>query len=166
MSHLCRINTNIDFIAMTINSLLNQPTCLVANPDTMFVYSMGLAIGDRVVRRKAFGTKHHGIYAGLINGQPIVAENQRGFGVRYVTLSEFLHNDYSTLSHIEPLSEPGRADVLPIIEQFIGTPYNLVTFNCEHFAHLVQYGRARSVQAQIAWGAFLLSISSLLSFVS
>jgi len=166
MSHLCRINTANDFTAMTTYPLLNQPACLIANPDTMFVYSMSLSIGDRVVRRKAFGTRHHGIYAGLHNGQPVIAENQRGFGVRYVTLSEFLLNDYSTLSHIEPLTEPRRADVLPVIEQFLGTPYNLVTFNCEHFAHLVQYGRARSVQAQIAWGAFLLSISSLLSIVS
>lgn len=129
MSHLCRRNTANDFTAMTINQLLNQPACLAANPDTMFVYSMGLTVGDRVVRRKAFGTKHHGIYAGLINGQPVVAENQRGFGVRYATLSEFLLNDYSTLSHIEPLTEPRRDDILPVIEQFLGTPYNLVTFN-------------------------------------
>lgn len=131
-----------------------------------FITATGLAIGDRVVRRKAFGTKHHGIYAGISNGQPIVAENQRGFGVQYVPLSDFLLNDFSTLSHIELLSDAQRADVLPRIEHALGKPYNLVTFNCEHFANLVQYGRARSTQAQTAWGIFLFFISSLLTFVS
>ncbi|MCY7358864.1 MAG: lecithin retinol acyltransferase family protein [Rudanella sp.] len=160
------MNTANNFIALTANPLLTSPACLTANPDQLFVYSTGLQIGDRVVRRKSFGTTHHGIYAGISNGQPIIAENQRGFGVRYVTLSEFLLHDFSSLHHIEPITNLGRVDVLPVIEKFLGTPYNLVTFNCEHFAHLIQHGRARSVQAQVAWGIFLFFVSSLLASVS
>ena len=60
-----------------------------------------LQIGDRLVRNKGgIFSKHHGVYAGEDDyGTPIVAENQRGHGVRLISLSEFLLNDASTVSY-------------------------------------------------------------------
>lgn len=151
---------------MNTRSVDCQPFCKTTDSDLDFVYVAGLCVGDRLIRRKAFGTKHHGIFAGIQDGQALIAENQLGFGVRYVTLSEFLLHDYSNLHRIEPISESAHTDVTGIIEHFLGKPYNLVTFNCEHFAHLVQYGQARSSQARNAWIIFGFLLSSLLSIIS
>ena len=151
---------------MTIHRLSNQAGCGTSSQDNHFVDAVGLGVGDRIVRRKAFGTKHHGIYVGLEAGRAVVAENQWGFGVRQVSLLEFLRNDYRNLYRIEPLPAGQQTDVHRIIKCFLGKPYNLVTFNCEHFAHLVQYGRARSSQARNAWILVSLFAGSLLSCVS
>ena len=50
-----------------------------------------LKIGDRLVRNKGgILTKHHVLYVGKWNGEHLIAENQIGFGVRYITLDQFM----------------------------------------------------------------------------
>lgn len=50
-----------------------------------------LKIGDRLVRTKGWVlSKHHVLYAGFFNNQHLIAENQNGYGVRYITLDQFL----------------------------------------------------------------------------
>lgn len=50
-----------------------------------------IRIGDRLIRNKGgIFSKHHALYAGFWKNQHLIAENQLGFGVRYITLREFL----------------------------------------------------------------------------
>ena len=51
-----------------------------------------LNIGDRLIRTKGgILSKHHVIYAGLWENEHLIAENQNGYGVRYIRLNEFLN---------------------------------------------------------------------------
>ena len=49
-----------------------------------------LRIGDLSGRTKGIFSTHYMVYIGIENGDILVAENQNGFGVRYVTLNEAL----------------------------------------------------------------------------
>ena len=151
-------------IALTLQPSYNY---FVPVSDIDFVLTYGLQIGDRIVRGKSFAAKHHGIYVGLRNGKVMVAENQSGLGVRYVKLSDFLMNDYTNLARIEsfPGTEAQRDEVISMVESCVGKTYNFIRFNCEHFAHLVQYGQARSSQAQNVWTVILFIVTSLLTLV-
>lgn len=107
-----------------------------------------LKTGDRLVRSKGILSKHHGIFAAYENGVAWIAENQSGKGVQYVQLSEFLLNDPDTLERIEKFNgtEHQRASIVPRINNLLGTSYDLINFNCEHFAEYVQNGKAKSRQ--------------------
>ncbi len=112
-----------------------------------------LKIGDRILRPKGLIFKHHGIYVGIHNGIPLVAENQVGVGVRCVTLSGFLHGNISNIVGIERFnkSEDMRRKIIPRIEKLLGTQYDLVNFNCEHFAEFIQHGKPKSQQVKNAF---------------
>lgn len=133
-----------------------------------FVNYYNLKIGDRVVREKGIVSKHHGIYAGIDNGRAWVAENQRGNGVQYITLSEFLLGNENTLTRIERFkqSEYERQNVISRINALLGKPYDLVNFNCEHFAELIQTGNIQSRQVRNAVGVTVFALFLGLLFSS
>jgi hypothetical protein len=116
--------------------------------DIDFAYSKGLQLGDRLVRDKGVFSKHHGIYVGVHNNIPLVAECQAQKGVQYVALCDFLLRDGNFLKRIEKFSgtEYARTQIIPRINQLLGTQYDLINFNCEHFAELIQTGTAKSKQ--------------------
>jgi Lecithin retinol acyltransferase len=114
-----------------------------------FAHRHGLEIGDRLVRAKGVITAHHGIFIGHNGfGIPLVAENQRGYGVQIVSLETFMKHDESLLWRIErfPGSAAERRQVVPRIKALLGKEYDLINFNCEHLAELVQYGKSKSNQ--------------------
>lgn len=126
-----------------------------------------LRLGDRLVRHKGVFSKHHGIYIGIHNGVALVAENQLGEGVQYISLSEFLLNEPSNLCRVERFkgTEYARQNIIPRINSLIGTQYDLINFNCEHFSELIQKGKAESKQVQNAFatgilGLFILAIAN------
>ena len=133
-----------------------------------FVSNYGLKIGDRVVREKGIFSKHHGIYAGFHNGRALVAENQSGRGVQYISLSEFLLGNANNLTRIERFkgSEFERQNIIPRINALIGKPYDLVNFNCEHFAELIQTGNIQSRQVRNAVGVTVFALFLGLLFSS
>ena len=52
-----------------------------------------IKIGDRLVRNKGgVLSKHHAIYAGFYRNKHLVAENQIGYGVHYISLNKFLES--------------------------------------------------------------------------
>jgi len=131
-----------------------------------FAHLNNLKVGDRLIRNKGVFSTHHGIYAGIHNGVPLVAENQQGVGVHYVALSGFLRNDARNLIRIEPFkgNEIQRLNVIPRINQLVGSDYDLINFNCEHFAELIQNGRSTSRQLNLAlFGLGVVVLAAILA---
>lgn len=130
------------------------------------VNQYGLQLGDRLVREKGVFSKHHGIFVGIHNGIPLVAENQSGQGVQYISLYQFLLGNTSNLTRIERFggSEEARKNIIPRINKLIGTHYDLINFNCEHFAELIQHGRPISRQVNTTlFGLGLLAILGIIA---
>jgi hypothetical protein len=116
-----------------------------------------LKIGDKLSRRKDAFFKHYGIYVGFHNGQHLVAENNAPRGVRYVTYAQFLNGN--VLESIERFkgNKYQRNQVIPFINSKLGTNYDLLTYNCEHFANEVQTGKTQSQQVQTAVGIGIIA---------
>ncbi|MDD5569641.1 MAG: lecithin retinol acyltransferase family protein [Bacteroidales bacterium] len=129
----------------------------------------GLKLGDRLIRQKGILSKHHGIYVGIHNGIPLVAENQSGQGVQYVSLFQFLLGNSSNLIRIEKFkgTEEVRRQIIPRINKLKGTQYDLINFNCEHFAELIQTGRPSSKQVDnVLFGLGLITFIGLIAAIS
>jgi hypothetical protein len=126
----------------------------------------GLQLGDRLVREKGILSKHHGIYVGIHDGTPLVAENQNGIGVQYISLCNFLLGNSANLTRIEKFkgTEEARRSIIPRINKLLGTQYDLINFNCEHFVELIYTGRPTSKQVNTAFfGLGLLIFVGLLA---
>ena len=124
-----------------------------------------LRTGDRLITEKGPLSRHHSIVA-LIPGEvSLVAENQAGKGVQYITLEDFLLRTGSGKIWIQKFAgtEADRERVVPRIDGLVGTQYDLINFNCEHFANLIQNGAAVSKQVAVAaLGVIAIGIGVLL----
>src|SRR4051812_12228632 len=109
-----------------------------------------LRTGDLIVRQKGPTSTHYIVYIGYEHGEQIVAENQTGVGVRYTTLKQALA--FNIVKRVEPFkgSETERLRVIPAINKLLGKRYDLINFNCEHFARLVTTGKVESKQVKNA----------------
>jgi len=108
-----------------------------------------LVRGDVLVRTTSISSiYHHVIYAGYANGYEWVAENQKGIGVRYITLNQFLKE--GSLVHVQNnnLNYASQQIVLQRINERIGRRYILKTYNCESFVNDVLTGISNSPQVQ------------------
>ena len=98
---------------------------------------------------------HHGIFMGFRQGQPIVAELAKpsdGGIVRFIPWATFTkgqparivqHEDGVQLQQV--LANVGRVNRL--------RPYDLLNWNCEHFATRCATHKSRSGQVQLAFAA-------------
>jgi hypothetical protein len=122
-----------------------------------------IRVGDMIVRSKGVFSTHYMVYLGVQNGDHMVAENQLGFGVRIISLSEATKNN--TINRIEPFkgAEHERGFVGQRVNQFLGQAYDLIAFNCEHFARLVAEGKVESKQVKNASNIALAGGLSLLT---
>lgn len=123
-----------------------------------FANRYGLQIGDGVIIAKSTigWVQHFGIYVGLDRfGRALVAENHQGHGVRIVPLNEFLNGGEPT--RIERFNGDywSQQQVVRRATALVGRKYNVLTYNCEHFANEVRYGQVKSRQVHIAVGAML-----------
>lgn len=109
-----------------------------------------LKIGDLIVRAKGIVTTHYLVYLGKRLGVHMVAENQRGHGVRIVTLDEALNGN--SIIRFEPFGgqEHERNMVHERVNSLLGKAYDLIAFNCEHFARLIAEGKLESKQVKKA----------------
>ncbi|MBL7885880.1 MAG: hypothetical protein JNJ52_03975 [Flavobacterium sp.] len=107
-----------------------------------------LKTGDLIVRAKGIFSTHYMVYIGNQGGNIMVAENQIGFGVRYVTLAEALKGN--AIVRFEKFGGAGfeRNTVVTKINSILGKSYDLVAFNCEHFARLIAQGKPKSKQVE------------------
>ncbi len=146
------------YFKFAVNYFSNFNTVRMYSNEIIFSNSNNLHLGDRVIRDKGVFSKHHGIYVGIHNNVPLVAENQANKGVQYVSLSDFLNG--LNLTRIEKFNgnEYARYQIIPRINALLGSQYNLVNFNCEHFAELIQNGKPESKQIKTAVGLGLIAL--------
>jgi hypothetical protein len=132
----------------------------------LFMRQNGLQTGDRLITEKGPFSRHHAIVARIPGRVPLVAENQAGKGVQYIMLENFLLRTGSGKIWIRKFTgtEMMRETVIPRIDALIGRPYNLVNFNCEHFANLIQTGAAVSQQVAVAVLGAVVIGSGVLAF--
>lgn len=120
-----------------------------------------LSPGDQLVEAVfATGlTKHFAVYLGrLSDGQEWIAENHHlTAGVRLMSVRDYVAVGRS-LVRIDRFSgtENQRQQVVLRALQLAGKPYNLVQYNCEHFATEVTTGLAESKQVRNIMGSLVL----------
>ncbi|MBS1572179.1 MAG: hypothetical protein JST62_07295 [Bacteroidetes bacterium] len=105
---------------------------------------------DRLVLPKSsIGlVQHHAIYVGKDNkGNRLYIENAIGKGVQMVTES-YLFRDGHELTRIEPFvgNQYQRNAAVRLAMQSLGRQYDLLNFNCEHYANSVQHRNSYSNQ--------------------
>ena len=108
--------------------------------------------------------QHHAIYLGKDNnGNRIYIENAVGRGVQVVN-EAYLFRDGYEITRVERFTgnQYQRNSAIQLAMQLIGKPYNLLNFNCEHYANTVQHRKSYSNQVSIGLGlglfAFVLGI--------
>lgn len=122
-----------------------------------------LKTGDLIVREKGPLSTHYIVYVGWYDGVELVAENQSGIGVRYTSLQEALAGN--TIKRFEKFggTELQRMSVIPRINNLLGRAYDLVAFNCEHFARGVTTGKNESKQVKNASNIALIGGVTMLA---
>ncbi|BDS11502.1 YiiX/YebB-like N1pC/P60 family cysteine hydrolase [Aureispira anguillae] len=129
-----------------------------------------LKIGDRLIREKGgIFSKHHVLYAGRdsITGKHIIAENQRNYGVRIISLEQFLKEGKLVQIDYNNFSYPQQTKTTLRIKTRLGKSYDLLKYNCEQFVNDVLHGIIESKQVQNAlfasFGVLVLFMVLLLS---
>ena len=122
-----------------------------------------LKTGDLIVRAKGIFSTHYMVYIENREGTIIVAENQNGFGVRYVTLAEALKGNAIVRFEKFGGGDFERTTVVSKINTILGKSYDLVAFNCEHFARMISYGKPKSKQVETTSHIAILSGLGMMS---
>jgi hypothetical protein len=125
--------------------------------------SIKLEPGDRIVVPITLLsiTQHHAIYYGQINGIHYFIENKNGFGVRLITAEQFIiENPSITRIQKFPGDAYDRTYAIQKAYKLLGKKYDLLGYNCEHFANDIQHSVNTSPQVKvgIALGIFTLLI--------
>jgi hypothetical protein len=115
-----------------------------------------LKAADRiVVPKSSLGVvQHHAIYLGKDKyGTDWIAENKIGKGVQIVNASD-LFSDVIEITRVEPFNgnKQQRKEAVKNALALKGTNYNLLQFNCEHYANVIQHKVSISHQAKTAIG--------------
>lgn len=152
MSNITNVcNTNY-YLCFAILAFLGQAA--------IFAYEMQLIMnilqhqnirpGDGLVRSKSFLglIDHYGLYVGQFK----VIENHPLHGVRLISLAEFL--DGRKLQRVKtfPGSDWSRSNAVQKAYEMIGTHYDVLDFNCEHFVNHIHNLGVKSGQADLAKG--------------
>ncbi|KAA3652400.1 MAG: hypothetical protein DWP98_01355 [Bacteroidetes bacterium] len=104
--------------------------------------------------------QHHAIYLGKDNnGNRIYIENAIGRGVQVVNEAYLFRGGYE-ITRVERFtgSQYQRNSAVQLAMQLIGKPYNLLNFNCEHYANTVQHRKSYSNQVGVGLGLGLLTL--------
>lgn len=116
-----------------------------------------LKTGDLIVRAKGIFSTHYMVFIENRGGNIIVAENQLGYGVRYVNLTEALKGNKIIRFEKFGGNEFDRMNVISRINNVLGKSYNLIAFNCEHFARMISQGKTKSKQVSTTTNIAILS---------
>jgi len=125
-----------------------------------YIKFYNLKPGDKVeVPKSNFNlVQHHAAVLGQdFQGQDLMVENVAGSFVRVITADEFFLAN-PKITRITPFkgSNLERRIAIQRALEKVGSPYDLINFNCEHFANYVQKGKATS--DQVGWGLLILGI--------
>ena len=115
--------------------------------------NLNLQPADRIVVPKSDlrWVQHHAIYLGKdVNNIAWFAENKFSKGVQVVTADQFFH-DVNEITSVEPFNgtQAQRKQAVRNALALKGTNYDLLQFNCEHYANLVQHNKQMSDQVKI-----------------
>jgi len=128
-----------------------------------------LRVGDKfsVPAHVGLGVRHYGIYVGPRGptGEDVV-HNRKGAGVEF---DYFARVSGSLPVRIDRRAQPGTEElVVQRALSLLGTRYNLLDFNCEHFATIVQDGICESKQVSTGVGLTVggLGVALLLSMLN
>lgn len=127
-----------------------------------YALQYGLQPADRIIK-PIFQTgisKHHVIYLGMDeNGIEWISENQKFVGVRLVEAGNYFHpsKQYNVQKFMGNQNE--RISAVKRALEILGQPYDLILYNCEHYASYVQTGKAESQQVRTG---FLLTCGIIL----
>lgn len=113
----------------------------------------GIKKGDKVSRLKrgVFFIRHYAVYLGTdIQGKHLFAENNLEKGVQIITSDEFFRD--SNAIKVESTSKDilQREKAVNFALGKVGKKYDLINYNCEHFANEVTKGTA--ISTQVSWG--------------
>lgn len=113
--------------------------------------------GDLIVREKGPLSTHYIVWIGWKHGIQTVAENDATYGVRYTSLEKAL--DGKPIKRFEKFggTEAQRFGVKQQINRLLGRSYDLVAFNCEHFARFIATGKMESKQVKVASNLLLVT---------
>ena len=124
----------------------------------------GLQPGDRVLTHKSLWgiIKHHSLYVGMdADWNAWVIENVVGEGVRWTRLDDLISRN-GAITGIERFygSEAQRNASINKALARIGLPYDVLSYNCEHFVNDVLYDQRKSQQVEVFGGlaALLLAV--------
>lgn len=131
-----------------------------------FSIKHGLSPADRIVQ-PIFQTglsKHHSIYLGTDqHGMEWVAENDKFGGVVLTKVNDFFKEKKCfTIQRFCGNFHDRKAAVQRALSK-VGAPYDLLNFNCEHYAEYVQTGNTGS--KQVDWVKNLVLYTLLAIFI-
>ena len=125
--------------------------------------------GDRLISPLfATGlTKHHAIYLGMdTTGIEWVAENHKLLGVRAVKATAYFASAPSFI--IRPFSG-SYAEMIVAVQRAlaeVGKPYDLINYNCEHYAEYVQNGLVFSQQVENVKALACIALGTIAVFAA
>ncbi|RYG17924.1 MAG: hypothetical protein EOO07_10065 [Chitinophagaceae bacterium] len=118
-----------------------------------YAKKIGLQTGDQIVTPLfALGlSKHFAVYLGFENGIEWIAENHKVLGVRVIPAWQYF-KDVTVISRIDQFKGTAaqRMVLMKKARSLAGTPYNLISYNCEHFATELTSGVSASRQVSFA----------------
>jgi hypothetical protein len=104
------------------------------------------------------GAKHFGVFLGEDHfGAELFAENQKFVGVRVLNSEDYIAANGAP-ERVDRLtcSDQERYQAVRRALQEAGKPYDLVVYNCEHYAKFVQTGSSTSNQVGNVFAGLLL----------
>jgi hypothetical protein len=117
-----------------------------------------LYLGDVLVTPKDNITNisHYSVYAGKSeDGTDWAIHNNIGTGVSWIPLNQLLKNGYERIDRFVGDMESRLMSINKAVRK-IGDEYNLLFYNCEHFATETQTGKPRSFQVRKVILSFVL----------
>lgn len=125
----------------------------------------GIQLGDKVSRLKRGVPiiRHYAVYLGTDEyGRHIFAENNVNNGVQIVLAEDFFSN--AELVRVESVSKSWeqRNRSVRFAKQKVGQNYNLINYNCEHFANEVTIGIPKSEQVSLGFGLMALALGAMI----
>jgi hypothetical protein len=115
----------------------------------VFARQYGLQPADRLIEPifQTGLTKHHSIYLGIdAEGTEWIAENHKFVGVRLIKASDYFLKGKLIKTERFRGNYQQRIAAVKRALSLLGKPYNLIDFNCEHYAQYVQTGKIESKQ--------------------
>lgn len=112
----------------------------------VYAHQYGMLPGDRLIQ-PIFQTgisKHSSIYLGIDErGNEWIAENHKSVGVRLIRAEAFFQNKSEVT--VERFNGKYNDRIVAVQRALssLGKPYDIISYNCEHYVSSVQNGKAK-----------------------